>query len=134
MNKVDHIKFAVKELFVQGNLEVVGEVFATNYVAHAGDKKYQGHDFVIKWTKQIHHAIHDIRIVDLLIICQDEQYVTWQRTLTGKHKNNLRGIPATNKKVTWNEMIVSRFENDKIMEEWVVSELAGELTLAQPRK
>jgi predicted ester cyclase len=54
--------------------------------------------------------------------------------LTGKHKNNLKGIPATDKKVTWTEMVVSRFENNKIIEEWVVSELAGELMLKQPKK
>jgi len=44
------------------------------------------------------------------------------------------GIPPLHKKVTWNEMLVSRFKNNKITQECVVSELAGELLLKQPVK
>ena len=46
----------------------------------------------------------------------------------------MMGIPPSKKKIKWNEMVVSRFEGDKIAEEWVVSELAGQLLLKQPIK
>lgn len=46
----------------------------------------------------------------------------------------MMGIPASNQRVKWQEMIVSRFENDKIVEEWVVSDLAGQLMIRLPRK
>ncbi len=36
--------------------------------------------------------------------------------------------------IKWTDMVVSRFENDKIAEEWVVSELMGELLLKTPAK
>lgn len=133
-NKEQQIRFAVKELLVQANIAVIKEVFSTNYIAYSGSKKYQGHDFLQRWTKQIHKAIQNIEVVKILILSQEEQKITWQRTLTGKHIHNLKGIPASNKKVTWTEMVVSRFENHKIIEEWVVSELAAELLLKQPKK
>jgi len=47
---------------------------------------------------------------------------------------HMMGIPASEKKIKWKEMVVSRFEGDKIAEEWVVSELAGQLLLKQPKK
>ncbi|WP_299549001.1 ester cyclase [Seonamhaeicola sp.] len=134
MDKEQLITFAAKELISQANLDVINEVFSTDYIAHSGDKKYQGHDFLKRWTKQMHSAIQDITVDQILFLSQDEQNITWQRTLTGRHVNNLRGIPATNKKVTWTEIVVSRFENNKIIEEWVVSELAGELMLKQQKK
>ena len=45
----------------------------------------------------------------------------------------MMGIPPSNKTVKWNEMVVSRFEGDKIAEEWIVSELMGQLLLKQPQ-
>ena len=59
--------------------------------------------------------------------------IAWQRTLHGTHKANMMGIPSSEKKIIWNEMVVSRFEGDKIAEEWVVSELAGQLLLKLPK-
>ena len=41
----------------------------------------------------------------------------------------MKGIPASNKKVRWYEIVVSRFDNDKIIEEWVVSDLGFQLML-----
>ncbi|MFT7489878.1 MAG: putative ester cyclase [Candidatus Promineifilaceae bacterium] len=46
----------------------------------------------------------------------------------------MQGIPASGKKVTWRDMVVTRFSDDKIGEEWVVSELMGELLLKVSRK
>lgn len=134
MNKEQRIRYAANELIVGANLGAIDEVFSTNYIAHAGDKKYHGHDFLKRWTKQIHLAVQGIKVVNILVLSQDEETITWQRTLTGKHINDLKGIPASDKKVTWTEMVVSRFENEKIIEEWVVSELASELILKQPKK
>ena len=55
--------------------------------------------------------------------------MTWQRTLSGTHKADLKGIPASNKKVKWYEIVVTRFDKDKIIEEWLASDLAFQLML-----
>ena len=44
------------------------------------------------------------------------------------------GISPSGQKIKWNEIIVTRFDNNKIREEWVVSELAGYLLAKPPLK
>lgn len=134
IGKEQHIRFANDELIGQGNLSVINEIFTADYVAHAGDKEYCGYDFIRGFALQIRSAIPDLRVVRIKCFLETADTLTWQRTLSGTHKENMMGIPPSHKKVTWNEMLVSRFIDNKIAEEWVVSELAGELLLKQPVK
>ena len=133
MNKEQQIRFAAEELISKGNTEVIHTAFSPDYTAHAGEKSYQGHDFLKSWTQQVQSAIHDIKILKIWFLSENGDTITWQRSMTGVHQKSLRGIPPSSKKVKWTEMVVSRFEEDKIIEEWVVSELAGELMLKQPK-
>jgi hypothetical protein len=41
-NKEEKIRHVVEELIGKGNLGIVDEAFATDYIAHAGEKKYKG--------------------------------------------------------------------------------------------
>lgn len=133
MKKEGQIRYALDLLIGQGNLEVVGTIFTADYIAHAGDKNYQGHAFLKRWTKELRSAIPNIKAQKVEFLAQKGNTITWQRTLRGKHEKNLRGIPASGKTITFREMVVSRFEGHKIAEEWVVSELAGQLMSKQPK-
>ena len=53
--------------------------------------------------------------------------VAWQRRLCGTHRADLMGIPPSGRNVEWTDMLVTRFDGEKIAEEWAVSELAGQL-------
>ncbi len=133
MNKEEQIRNANVQLIEQGNLDVIEKIFTSDYVAHAEDKDYKGHDFVKRFAKQIRTALPDISLVKVDFFVNAGNTIAWQRTLHGTHKANLLGIPPSEKKINWNEMVVSRFEGDKIAEEWVVSELAGKLLLKLPK-
>jgi predicted ester cyclase len=132
MNKVHQIRVVVDQLIGQGNFEVVDMVFSQNYIAHAGDKTYKGQKFIRQFTKQVRTAIPDIKISKIEFLSHSENIISWQRTFCGTHKAALRGIPASLKKVKWTEMVVTRFDGNKIAEEWVVSDLAFQLMLKQP--
>jgi predicted ester cyclase len=134
MNKEESIKFANEQLIGQGNLNVVDEIFSTDYIAHAGDKDYKGHEFIKRWTKQLRSAIPDVKVLKVEFFAQESQTIAWQRTLSGTHKANMMGIPPSEKKVTWRDMVVTRFEGERISVDWVVSELAGQLLLSLPVK
>ncbi|TMU56069.1 ester cyclase [Flagellimonas algicola] len=134
MTREKLVKFGVENIVCKGETERIVTVFSLDYIAHAGDKTYKGHDFLHRWTKQMLASIDNIKAIKIQILAKDENTLTWQRTLTGVHKKALRGIPASNQKATWTEMVVSRFENGKIAEEWLVSELAAALLLKQPKK
>ena len=128
----ERIKFANDELFENGNFTVINELFAVDYTVHAGGKEYKGHEFIKRWVRQLRSAIPDIRVVKVEFYVQTGDIIVWQRTLRGTHESDMMGIPATGRKAEWREMAVSRFRGEKIAEEWVVSELAGELLSKSP--
>ena len=127
MDKQKQIKYIAEQLFVQGNTDIIEVAFSTDYKAHTGGKIHTGHKFIKQFSKQIRKAIPDIKILKIDFLSETEEIITWQRTFIGTHKNNLKGIPSSNKKVKWYEIVVSRFHNDKIIEEWVSSDLAFQL-------
>jgi len=131
MDRTNQIKFIADQLIEQGNLNIVETAFSTDYIAHSGEKTHHGHKFIRQFIKQLRTAIPDIKIVNIEILHQTENILTWQRKLSGIHKANLKGIPASNKKVKWYEIVVSRFDKDKIVEEWVATDLAFQLMLKQ---
>lgn len=127
MNKQEKIKSVITKLVEQGNLDVIDEVFSTSYVAHFGDKDYKGREFIKKYLEELKTALPDVKVVKVDFLVEADDAVAWQRTFRGTHKAAMRGIPASDKKIEWTEIVVSRFESEKINEEWVVSELAGKL-------
>ena len=129
MDRLEQIKNIADQLIGQGNLNIVDSAFSADYIAHSGEKTNKGHEFIKQFAKQLRTAIPDIKIVKIEVLSQTDNLLTWQRTLCGTHKSSLKGIPASNQKVKWYEIVVSRFDKDKIMEEWVASDLAFQLML-----
>ena len=129
MDKIDKIKYIADQLIYHSNLDIIDSAFSAVYIAHAGEKTYSGHKFIFQFAKQLKTAIPDIKIVKIEILSQADNILTWQRTLSGTHKSKLKGIPASDKKVKWYEIVVSRFEENKIVEEWISSDLALQLML-----
>lgn len=134
MNREKQILYAAEQLFEQGNVGIIETVFALDYVAHEGDKTHKGQNFIAQFIRQLRTAIPDIKISRIENLCETENIITWQRTLSGTHKKNIRGIPASQKKVRWNEIVVTRFEGKVIAEEWIVSNLPFQLLLNQSLK
>lgn len=131
MDKLNQLKHLANQLIVEGNLGIIDNGFTSSYLAHAGEKSHHGHKFLHQYTKQLRKAIPDIKLIHVEILNQNNDVITWQRILSGTHKANLKGIPASNKRIKWYEIVVSRFENEKIAEEWLASDLAFQLMLKQ---
>jgi len=129
MDKTKYLIHIADQLIVKGNLSIIDTAFSPDYIAHAGEKIYNGQKFIKQFTNQVRRAIPDIKITNIEVLSETDTVLTWQRIFRGTHKFDLKGIPASNKKVKWYEIVVSRFEKDKIIEEWVASDLAFQLTL-----
>ena len=114
-------------------MSFIDDLFITDYIAHSGEKEHVGHDFIRRFVKQLRSAIPDIKVVKVEVLLQSGDLVAWQRFLSGTHKADMMGVPPSEQKVQWLEMVVSRFHGDKIAEEWIISELAGELLSKPPR-
>ena len=132
MNSEELIRFGNKELIENGNFNSVNEIFTKDYIAHAKGKDYKGHKFIKQWLQQLRSSIPDIRVLKADFYVQDGNTIAWKRTLCGTHKANLMGAAPSGKKIKWSDMMVSRFDGEKITEEWMVSELAGELLSKKP--
>jgi len=128
------IRTTVEELIEKGNLAIVEKSFENDYVAHAGEKEYTGHAFIKRFASQLRTAIPDVCAKEIIFLAEEENTIVWQRTYTGTHKADMQRIPASGKKIKWTDMVITRFSYEKIAEEWVVSELMGELLLKAPHK
>ena len=129
----ERIRFVNDEILGKGNLDVVDEIFATDYILHADGKDFKGPKFVRGFIGHLRSAIPDLRVVEVALLMQAGNTITWQRTLSGTHEAEVMGIPPTGQKVEWRDMVVTRFDEEKIVEDWAVSELAGQLLCAFPQ-
>jgi predicted ester cyclase len=127
------IRNANDEILGKADLSAIERMFAPDYVAHIGGKDHKGPAFVKRYVRQLREAIPNVRVVKISVLMRSGDTIAWERTLSGTHKAPLKGIPASGKKVTWTDMLVTRFASGKIAEEWAVSDLAGQLMLKLPR-
>jgi steroid delta-isomerase-like uncharacterized protein len=137
----DTNKEIVRRLAVEpwkGNLGVIDELVAANYIGHdpaAGD--LQGPQGVKEFVTTYLAGFPDGKItVDEQLAEKDLVATRW--TGRGTHQGELMGIPPTGKQVTVSGLTISRLKNGKVIEEWsnwdtlgmlqqlgVVPELAG---------
>jgi predicted ester cyclase len=124
------IEAANESLLVNGN-DAADRFFAPGYVAHGtGRDLTGGPDAVRRFVGMLHGAFSNLEVtVDILAETTDR--VAWQRTLAGTQSGSYMGFPATGRRVVWRDMIVSRFVDGVIAEDWVVTDLAERLLLAR---
>ncbi len=109
----------VDEVFNAGNLAVVDEIFAPDYHSHHNDPVAlpPGPEGV----KQFVAATRD-GFPDLTMTLDDSfgsgDMIASRWTLRGTNSNTWFGNPATDKFADWAGVVISRFENGKIAEEW----------------
>jgi steroid delta-isomerase-like uncharacterized protein len=125
------IRAANQALIVEGDLDMVGDFFASDYVAHLTDSDMAGgHEAIRGFVTGLRRAFPDVA-VEVEILVETGDRVAWQRTLRATHVHAFRGFPATGKSVVWRDMVTSRIHNGLIAEDWSISDLAERLLLAR---
>jgi steroid delta-isomerase-like uncharacterized protein len=109
------------EVFNQGNLDVVDELFAPNYVLHdpsiPGGERRGAESFKQQWVSMFRTAFPDLRLNVEDQAAEGDKVVT-RYTVRGTHQGELMGIPPTDNEVVVGGMIVSRLSGGRIEEEW----------------
>ncbi len=125
------LRAANAALVVEGDLDAVGEFFTPDYVVHVtGRDMHNGHDGVRGFLVMLRKAFEELQVeVEVLVEAKDR--VAWQRTVSGTHRGNFMGFPATGRKMVWRDMLTSRFDDGLIAEEWAISDLAERLLYAR---
>jgi len=128
------IKKANTVLINNGNLEVVGDYFASDYLVHLTDRVMKGgHNTVRNILGSLQKSFPDIHVeVDILL--EGESRVAWQRTLRGTHEATFKNFPASGLQLIWRDMVTSQFRDGLITEEWVLTDLAEQLLLSRKPK
>lgn len=108
---------AFEEMWNQGNLSLIDEIYAPDGVMHdiAGD--FVGRDAYRQFVTLYRTAYPDIHFtVDDQIAEGNLAVARWSST--GTHKGELMGIPPTGKRTVSGGIVLSRFEGKQIVEEW----------------
>ncbi|MEO5601608.1 MAG: ester cyclase [Cyclobacteriaceae bacterium] len=111
------------ELLNNGNLDFADEAFTADYSG-------RGPALIKEFVSDIRTAFPDLNVKVDPIIAEGDM-VAWLRTSTGTQTGDYMGYKPTAKKITWKEMVFTRYTSDgKVAEEWSVSDMHERLQAA----
>lgn len=112
-----------EEAFGQGDLAVVDEVFAPDYVAHVrrAPNGATGTSAVKQFIGMVRSAFPDVRYTVEDAIAEGDK-VVMRVNISGTHQGDFMGVPATGKEVGWTEMHIARMADGKLVEHWFSSD------------
>jgi steroid delta-isomerase-like uncharacterized protein len=113
-----------EEVFNAGNLALIDELFAPNFVDHDPSNPLPGLEGVRQLVSMYRGAFPDLHLTIEDEITEGDKVVT-RFTARGTHKGPLMGIPPTGKRVTITAIDILRFENSRIAEHWGNQDLLG---------
>jgi steroid delta-isomerase-like uncharacterized protein len=117
----------IDEAINKGNHSVLDELLHPNYIFRSSDQVIKGAQALKGFFAALRNAFPDLHLnIDDLLV-EDEKLVS-SFTLTGTHEAEFMGIPTTGNSINIHGMVLSRFREGKIIEEW---EVLDQLTLLQ---
>jgi steroid delta-isomerase-like uncharacterized protein len=110
---------ADEELFDRGNLDVVDELFALNFVYHdpASGEDWHGPESVKQYATMLRAAFPDLHYSVEDQIAEGDKVVT-RYTASGTHQSELMEIAPTGNRVEITGISITRIEDGKIEEIW----------------
>jgi predicted ester cyclase len=118
-------------LLVEGQVDRIPDFFTPGYVVHLTDQVLVGgHALAQRFLGMLRRAFPTID-VEVEILVEGADRIAWQRTLRATNEGSFAGFPATHRRLVWRDMLTSRFEDGRIAEEWVITDLAERLLLAR---
>jgi steroid delta-isomerase-like uncharacterized protein len=116
----------IEEVLSQGNLDLIDELFASDFVGHAPSEEKHGPEAMKKFVSGLRRAFPDLRVaVEDQIAEGDKVTIRW--TALGTHKGEFQGMPPTGKQMTMTAMTLARIANGKIVEAWTERDTLGML-------
>ena len=110
-------------LIHQGDLARIPEFFTESYVAWDNNLVAgTGYGAIRGYLKELRSAFPDLRVGIEVLVTQGN-YVAWIRTHRGTHEGEFMGFPGTGRVLVWQTMVVTRYQDEKVAEEWAVSDL-----------
>ncbi len=106
----------------RGNLAVIDEVFAPEYVYHVAGMPPRGREAFKESVKMLYAAFPDFHLqVEEMIAEGDKVATRWR--YSGTHKGDFMGIPSTGNRVEFEGIVIARFKDGKEVEAFEVGDL-----------
>lgn len=113
------------EIWNQGNLETISEIFSPDYVAHFLPPGIPpGRDGLRQFIAMYRTAFPDFHVEVEDQIAEGDKVAT-RITGSGTHQGPFMGIPATGNEVRVTAVVITRFEDGRNVEGWVEQDRLG---------
>ena len=121
------IEKRIAEEFNNGNLGVIDEFFAPEFVYHLAGMEPMGREAFKQLMKMMYSAFPDFRMTAEDMVAEGDKVVTrW--SYTGTHKGAFRGFSPTGKHLSFEGVLIARFVDGKEVESW---DILDRLTMLQ---
>jgi steroid delta-isomerase-like uncharacterized protein len=127
MSKQKNIEAQTKfgEAINTGNLEIMNDLVAADCIENdPAPGQVSGPQGYIDLFTAMRVAFPDMKVEVEQLVADDEN-VAFAYTLTGTHKGDFNGIPATGKKIKARGLQISKFKDGKMVERWGSSDELG---------
>ena len=121
------VRRIIEEVWNKGNLEILNELFDSNYVVHSTRGDTIGTDGLKQAITMFRSAFPDLHCTIEDMIAQGDK-VASRITSMGTFKGELMGIAPTGKQVALTEALFHNFKDGKAVEAWNYSD---QLTMFQ---
>lgn len=128
------IRRSIEEIFNQGHLALADELYAPNYIFHeTNSPDLHGPEGLKQLVTIMRTAFPDMQTTIDNMIAEENQVVTHFR-FTGTHQGPLYGtnlsgdqliLSPTGKQITTESVLISRFADGKIIEDWEIYDALG---------
>jgi len=114
-----------EEVWGLKKLDVIDEIFATDYVGHmTGSPDILGSEGLKQYATMMCISFPDLKLtIEAQVAEGDKVVARW--TTTGTHKGELMNIPPTGIQATWTGNAFFRIAGGKIMETWKSMDTLG---------
>ncbi len=111
------------EVFVDGDLDAIGETIATDYVHHSpSTPDAVGIEAMADLIRSFRTSFPDISSTVDDMVAQGDRVADRLR-ISAVHSGEFNGIAATGRRITLNGMSIDRIEDGKIAEGWELSDV-----------
>ena len=117
----------IEEIWNQGQLDVIDEIFAADFVFHVlGNPDIQGPEGYKQFVTMYRTAFPDLQFtIKDQIAEEDKVVIRW--STTGTHKGELMGIPPTGLPAPTPGITIGRYTGGKYVEAWACWDALGML-------
>ena len=113
-----------EEMESQGNLTVADEIFASDFVNWTLLGEDHGPEGAKQFVTMLRTAFPDLHSTVEDQVAEGDKVAT-RFTTRGTHRGDLQGIPASGNTMEITGIVLSRFANGKIVEQWGNPDLLG---------